>query len=128
MELPTQDERYTRGFWRLVAFIFTTHLCPSLVLTLTSFSTLLFNKLPFAATNFTPPAILSDVTFSDVKRFEWVRMNLDTGAAVNTFPTVLRSRRKQELEGTIEQPVARAFPMVDFRNLMVMMKTVCSDL
>ena len=24
---------------------------------------------------------------SDPKRFEWVKMNLDTGAAVNTFPS-----------------------------------------
>ena len=28
-----------------------------------------------------------DVSATSPKRFEWVRMNLDTGAAVNTFPS-----------------------------------------
>ena len=29
------------------------------------------------------------------KRFKWVKMNLDIGAAVNTFPTELWSRRSR---------------------------------
>ena len=28
-----------------------------------------------------------DVSATSPKRFEWVRVNLDTGAAVNTFPS-----------------------------------------
>ena len=32
------------------------------------------------------------------------------------------------MEGTIEQPVAKAFMMLDFGNFKVMMKTVCFDL
>ena len=40
------------------------------------------------------------------KRFEWVKMNLDKGAAVNTFPFV---QREQEMQDSIGLPVANGF-------------------
>ena len=44
------------------------------------------------------------------KRFEWVKMNLDTGAAVNTFP--LNFQKEQEMEDSIGLPVVSGFRMV----------------
>ena len=41
---------------------------------------------------------------SSPKRFEWVKMNLDKGAAVNTFPLNL-VQKEQEMEDSIGLPV-----------------------
>ena len=52
---------------------------------------------------------------SSPKRFEWEKMNLDTGAAVNTFPLNF-GPDGQEMEDSIEQPVANGFLMVVLGN------------
>ena len=59
------------------------------------------------------------------KRFEWVKMNLDTGAAVNTFP--LNFVQMQEMEDSIGLPVVNGFLMVELGSFKDTMKTVCSD-
>ena len=59
--------------------------------------------------------------------FEWVKMNLDTGAAVNTLP--LNSvQTEQEVEDSIGLPVVNGFRMVEFGNSKDTTKTGCSDL
>ena len=57
---------------------------------------------------------------SSPKRFEWVRVNLDTGAAVNTF--LLKSGPEGAGNGGCY------FLVVDPGSFKVTMKTVCFDL
>ena len=64
---------------------------------------------------------------SSPKRFEWVKMNLDTGAAVNTFPLNF-GPEEQEMEDSIGLPVVNGFQMVELGSFKDTMKTVCSDL
>ena len=63
---------------------------------------------------------------SSPKRFEWVKMNLDTGAAANTFPSTL-VQMEQEMEDSIEQPVVSVSLMVELGSIKDTMKTVCSN-
>ena len=63
---------------------------------------------------------------SNPKRFESVKMNLDTGAAVNTFPLNF-GPEEQEMEDSIGQPVVNGFLMVELGSFKDTMKTDCSD-
>ena len=63
---------------------------------------------------------------SSPKRFEWAKMNLDTGAAVNTFPLNL-VQKEQEMEDSIGLPVVNGFLMVELGSSKDTTKTDCSD-
>ena len=63
---------------------------------------------------------------SSPKRFEWVEMNLDTGAAVNTLPLNLSPEGAGD--GRFYRTASGGFLMVDLGSFKVMMNTVCSDL
>ena len=65
---------------------------------------------------------------SSPKRFEWVKMKLDTGAAVKHIPGELWSRRSGEMEDSIGLPVVNGFLMVELGNSKDTTKTDCSDL
>ena len=64
---------------------------------------------------------LDDSAGSSPKRSEWVKMNLDTGAAVNTFPLKNRSSRRWKI-------LVNGFLMVELGNSKDMTKMDCSDL
>ena len=64
---------------------------------------------------------------SSPKRFEWVKMNLDTGAAVNTIPLNF-VQKEQEMEDSIGLPAVNRFLMVELGNSKDTTKTDCSDL
>ena len=64
---------------------------------------------------------------SSPKRFEWVKLNVDTGAAAKTFPLNF-GQMDQEMEDSIEQPVVSVFLTVELASFKVAMKTVCVDL
>ena len=53
-------------------------------------------------------------------------MNLDTGAAVNTFPLNFGPDGVGD-ERSIERPVVSAFLMVESGSFKVTMKVVCAD-
>ena len=68
-----------------------------------------------------------DVWTSSLTRFEWVKMNLDTGAAVNTCP--LNFGPKGAGDGkSIELPVVNGSQMVELGNSKDTMRTDCPDL
>ena len=60
------------------------------------------------------------------KRFEWVKMNLATGAAVNTFP--LNFGPDGAGDGGYYRTASGGFLVVVLGNFQGTMKTVCSDL
>ena len=62
---------------------------------------------------------------SSPKRFDWVKMNLDTGAAVNTFP--LNFGPDGAGDGRFCRTV-NGFLMVELGSFKDTMKTVCLDL
>ena len=53
-----------------------------------------------------------------------MKMNLDTGAAVNTFPLTL-VQKEQEMEDSIGLPVVNGFWMVELGNSKDLTKTDC---
>ena len=62
------------------------------------------------------------------QRFEWVKMNLDTGAAVNTFPLKFGPNRAGDGRFYRTASGENGFMMVELGSFQDLMKMVCSDL
>ena len=65
---------------------------------------------------------------SSLKQFEWVKMNLDTGAAVNTFPLNFGPEGAGDGRFYRTAVVVNGFLMVELGSFKDTTKTDCSDL